>query len=212
MEVYGTKPKRFTKEWWEYFWDYYKLHTIAVIILLVAITSAISECAHRINYDLQVDLISENPISADALNSLPAIIEEHIDDITENEKTEAYVTYLDMRESSDPQYTEAMVTKYSVELGYSEAFVFLVSQKYADNVIDAGAFEEAKSWCSADAYRGFCVSLKDCGYLKDIGIDTDDLYVGIVKMREHYKSSVREKNLPKQENAIKFARFLINEE
>ena len=25
MEVYGTKPKMFTKAWWGYFWDYFGL-------------------------------------------------------------------------------------------------------------------------------------------------------------------------------------------
>ena len=39
-EKYGTIPKRFTPEWWEYFWMYYKVHTIAItlVILAVAIT------------------------------------------------------------------------------------------------------------------------------------------------------------------------------
>ena len=212
MEVYGTKPKRFTKEWWEYFWDYYKLHTIATILVLTAVISTLVECAHRKDYDLQLDFISENPITTDAASKLTSLLENNIADVTENGKTEAFVTYIDMGEHSDPQYTQAMYTKFSVEIGYTESFVFLLSKKYADTVSEAGALEEAKNWCSAESYNGYCVSLSGCEYLEDLGIDTTDLYVGVIKMRERDKEADRIKNLPKQENGIRFARFLINEE
>ncbi|HAL63744.1 MAG TPA: hypothetical protein DCO93_04785, partial [Clostridiales bacterium] len=182
MEVYGTKPKRFTKEWWEYFWDYYKIHTIATAIIIIFIGITISECAHRINYDLQIDYISENQISDEAVNALTSLIEQNIDDITENGKPEAYVTYLDMGEHGDPQYTQAMFTKYSVEMGYTESFVFLVSEKYADQLSEEGIFEEASTWTSIPSYNGYCVSLEDCEILKEIGIDTSDLYVGVLKI------------------------------
>ena len=211
MEVYGTKPKRFTKDWWEYFWDYYKLHTIAAVFVLIALISTISECAHKINYDLQVDLISENPVSSAGLEALTPFIEDNIDDVTANGKTQAYLNYIYMGEENDPQYMQAMYTKFSVEMGYTEAFVFLVSKKYADTLIDAGAFEPATNWCSVQAYRDCCVSLEGCEYLHNIGINTDDLYLGIIKMRERDKESEREKNKPKQENGIKFAKFLISE-
>ena len=32
-EKYGTVPKKFTSAWWEYFWDYYKWHTIATVFV-----------------------------------------------------------------------------------------------------------------------------------------------------------------------------------
>lgn len=212
MEVYGTKPPRFTKEWWEYFWDYYKLHTIAAVIVLIVIISSVVECARKVNYDLQIDYISENPVTSDAISALTPLIEENIDDVTGNGKNEAFVTYLDMGDRSDPQYTEAMYTKFSVEMGYTESFVFLVSKKYADILTEAGAFEEAKNWCNKPSYDGYCVSLADCAVLKELGIDTNDLYIGVIKMRERDRQKEREENIPKQNNGIKFAKFLVNEE
>ena len=175
MEVYGTKPKRFTKEWWEYFWDYYKIHTIATAIIIIFTGITISECAHRINYDLQIDYISENQISDEAVNALTILIEENIDDITENGKPEAYVTYLDMGEHGDPQYAQAMFSKFAVEMGYTESFVFLVSKKYADQLSEEGIFEEASNWTSIPSYNGYCMSLENCEILEEIGIDTSDL-------------------------------------
>ncbi|MCR4720001.1 MAG: hypothetical protein K5768_10270 [Firmicutes bacterium] len=210
MEVYGVKPKRFTKEWWEYFWEYYKWHTIATIVLIILFITSINDCVHRINYDLQVDYISEHQISEEASNALTALIEENIDDVTENGKKEAYVTLLDMKENPDPQYTQAMYTKYSVEMAYIESFVFLMSKKYADELSDMGVFEASENWTSAPSYNGYCISLEDCTALKEIGIDTGDLYLGIIKLKEQEKVSEREKKLLQQENGIKFAKFLIS--
>ncbi len=210
MEVYGTKPKRFTKEWREYFWDYYKWHTVGAIILIILLITSVNDCAHKTHYDLQIDFISEHQISADFADALTALIEENIDDITENEKTEAFVTVLDMAENSDPQYMQAMFTKYSVEMGYTESFVFLVSKKYADELSSIGIFEESENWTTFPSYNGYCISLENCTALKEIGVDTSDLYVGVIKLRERGKESERAKKLPQQENGIKFAKFLIS--
>ena len=211
MEVYGIKPKRFTKEWWEYFWDYYKFHTIAAVFVIIALITTVNECAHRTNYDLQIDYISENQILPESANLLNALIEENIDDVTENGKKEVYVAQFDMGEHNDPQYTQAMFAKYSVEAMYTDSFVFLMSKKYADELSDAGIFEKSEIWTSAPSYNGYCVSLEACTKLEEIGIDTSDLYIGVIKIRERDRESEREKNRPKQENGIKFAKFLINE-
>ncbi|MBR4724106.1 MAG: hypothetical protein IK072_05180 [Clostridia bacterium] len=210
MEVYGTKPKLFTKEWWEYFWDYYKWHTILGVLLMIVLIASITECASRINYDLQIDYISEHKISDSSVAALTGLIEKNIDDINENGKNQAYVTVLDMGENLDPQYTQAMFTKYSVESGYTESFVFLVSKEYADRLSNEDVFEKAENWTSAPSYNGYCISLENCDVLKEIGIDTDDLYVGVIKLREREKKSEREKKLPYQKNGIKFAKFLVS--
>ena len=207
MEVYGTKPKRFTKEWWEYFWDYYKWHTIGTVVVLIMVLSTIHECANRIHYDLQLDYISETPMSMQAQESLVTLMQNNIDDVTQNGKTEAFVTYLDMGKHNDPQYVQAMSTKYAVEMGSSESFVFLVSKDYADQLIEGEILVEASKWCNAPSYRGYCINLSDCKLLKDIGVNTDDLYVCILEMRD----DVSEDKLSEQENGIKFARLLIGE-
>lgn len=209
MEVYGEKPKRFTKEWWEYFWDYYKLHTIAAVIVLIVIISTITECATRKHYDLQVDYISRTALSFEAQNALTELIAKNIDDVTKNGKTEAFLTYLDLGDRNDPQRFQAMSTKYAIEMGNTESYVFLVSKEYADQLIEGEVLLEAEKWCNAPSYKGYCIDLADCSILKDIGVETDDLYLCIIRMREKdLKSQLRHSE---QENGIKFAKFLINE-
>ena len=115
-----------------------------------------------------------------------------------------------MSENNDPQYFEAMSAKMMIEVGYTEAFVFLMSQKFADYMSDAGVFKPTSDWTEAESYNGYCISLKNCEVLETIGIDTSDLYIGIVELRERDGKSALNKNLPKQENGIKFAKFLLD--
>ena len=86
-----------------------------------------------------------------------------------------------------------------------------MTKKYADQLSEEGIFEKSESWTSLPSYNGYCISLETCTKLKEIGVDTSDLYIGVIKLRESDKKSAREKNRPKQENGIKFAKLLINE-
>ena len=212
MEVYGTKPKRFTKEWWQYFWDYYKIHTISSVLAIFVIISTVSECKKQINYDLQIDVITRNSVSQEALDILSNTAREKISDVTGNGENEVYVSYIDMGIEGDPQLMEAMHTKMMIETGYTEAFIFFVSKEYADYMSDTGVFKPASEWTSAKSYNGYCIDLKGCETIENMGFDTSDLYLGIVELRERDKVSEREKNRPKQENGINFAKFLLNEE
>ena len=206
MEVYGEKPKRFTKEWREYFWDYYKWHTIGTIVVLLLIISTITECANKKHYDLQIDYISETGMTMQTQDQLVSLMEKNIDDVTENGKVEAFLNYLDMNKDTDPQYVQAMATKFAVEMGTTEAFVFLVSKDYVEQ-LEAEMFLEAKEWCDAEPYKDYFISLADCSALKDIGVNTDDLYVCVLKLSD----GDSDKKQLEQENGIKFAKFLIGE-
>ena len=212
MEVYGTKPKIFTKDWWPYFWDYYKLHTISIILAIIAIIYSVSECKNQKNYDLQIDIITENQMSQESLDTLLSTLCENIDDVTENGKKEANINYIDMSENNDPQYIQAMHTKMMIELGYTDSFVFLISKKYSDVIRDNEMLIPASDWTKKESYDGYVISLNDCEILQNLGIDTNDLYIGIVSLRESDSKKNTEKNRPKQENGIKFAKFLLNEE
>ena len=154
--------------------------------------------------------------NAQEINDLKPIIKEinirpeDIEDVTENGKTEAYISFLDMRENVDPGVSEVMYSKLVVEVGYSEAFVFIVSQKFADYLSNEGILKPASDWTDMESYNGYCISLENCKVLEDIGIDTSDLYIGITELRERDGKSARDKNIPKQENGIKFAKFLLD--
>ena len=44
-EKYGEVPPKFTKKWWEYFWDYYKWHVIITVVAVLIASVTIVQCA-----------------------------------------------------------------------------------------------------------------------------------------------------------------------
>ena len=53
-EKYGVKPKIFTKEWWPYFWKYYKWHTIAILFVGGLAITWIVQCSRNVEPDLGI--------------------------------------------------------------------------------------------------------------------------------------------------------------
>ena len=53
-EVYGEKPKKFTREWWPYFWMYYRWHTIIVVVAIIGIAIGVYQKATEVKYDLDI--------------------------------------------------------------------------------------------------------------------------------------------------------------
>ena len=50
-EKYGEVPPKFTKKWWEYFWDYYKWHVIITVVAVLIASVTIVQCATRPKYE-----------------------------------------------------------------------------------------------------------------------------------------------------------------
>ena len=57
MEKYGTVPKRFTKAWWEYFWEYYKLHVIVSVVVISMIGISAHQLLTNPKYDVTVTYV-----------------------------------------------------------------------------------------------------------------------------------------------------------
>lgn len=210
MEVYGVKPKKFTKKWWGYFWYYYKWHTAGVLFAAVLMIITFVQCVTQTKYDLQIDFITEYGIIPEQEEMLAALIEENIEDVTGNGEKEAFVLSLNMGEG-DAQMMQAMTTKLFVELGYSESYVFIMSKKYADAILEHDIFENSDVWAGDLANGEPLISLKECLVLPEMWFDMEvqDLYIGVLKVREENKAN--ELELKRYENGKRFAQFLINQ-
>lgn len=207
MEVYGTKPKMFTKDWWEYFWMYYKWHTLAVLFIAIVVTVSVVQCAQTPKYDLQADFISETFFSDEQKTALEQLMSDHISDASGNGKNEAFVLNLNMAASEDVQMNQAMQTKLFLEQGYSESYVFIGSKDYIGWLASAEIFSPASEWASGET--GNYISLAGCSALENIGIDTADLYIAVRSVRE--KDLKNEYQTQQHENGVEFARFLISQ-
>ena len=77
-EKYGEVPPKFTKKWWEYFWDYYKWHVIITVVAVLIASVTIVQCATRQKYDMNVVYAGHMNYSEEEINKLKEIISERI--------------------------------------------------------------------------------------------------------------------------------------
>ncbi len=213
MEVYGVRPKAFTKAWWEnYFWYHYKWHTIGALFVGALITIGIWQVVTAPKYDLQVDYISEYFLTDNETQMFSDLITSAIDDVTENGKTELCFLALPMDSGSDVQQTQAIQIKYTTEMSYSEGYVFLMSKTYAEHSKEYGIFEPTSAWAGEYANDGYVLSLENSKALIEAGINPaeKELYIGVLKMRDKEKNDELEQK--RYQNGVKLAKFLIGEE
>ncbi|MBQ7986474.1 MAG: hypothetical protein IJ304_04320 [Clostridia bacterium] len=206
MEVYGEKPKKFTAKWWGYVWEYYKWHIVCVLFIIFTVVTTFQQCANRPSYDLQITAVTENALALSQTDAITALAEEVISDATGNGVNEAFILPISMNEQSDAQTIQAGYARFTVEITMPEAYVFIVSDAYADTLIESEILESTDVWAGGNADE-YLVSLKDNEKLTALGIDTDGLYLGVVKLFEGHQEDEVEKT--RQENGVRFGRYLL---
>lgn len=211
MEVYGTKPKRFTKAWWEYFWDYYKMYVFGGIFVAILIAVTAVQCATHPSYDLQIDFASQFGVLPEYEQNIADLASQVILDADGDGKIEPYVLTFDLRDGGVvvAENSMAVNTKFAIEQAYPTAYVFIVSEKYADLSEQNGIMESSSVWASELGEGMDVVSLAGSEALSSIGIDAvaGELYVGVVELSEENKDDETERR--RYENGVRFARYLL---
>lgn len=211
MEVYGTKPKRFTKAWWEYFWDYYKLHVFGGIFAAILIGVTAVQCATQPSYDLQIDFASQFGVLPEYEQNIADLASGVILDADGDDKIEPSVLTFDLRDGGVvvSEHSMAINTKFAIEQAYPTAYVFIVSEKYAKLSEENGIMESSAVWASELGEGKDVVSLAGSQALSKIGIDAEaaELFVGVVALSEENKDDETERR--RYENGVRFARYLL---
>lgn len=216
-EKYGEVPPKFTKKWWEYFWDYYKWHVIITVVAVLIASVTIVQCATRPKYDMNVVYAGHMNYSEEEINKLKEIISERISDIDGNGESSVLLSTLVFADNAgSEEYDYAIQTKLDLTFTDDCSFIYLmdkanvdaqlqkevVDQIYdcTDTFIDSSSDKVVKA---ADG-KGYAVNLKDSKLLKDNGIYCDDLYILI---RRNYKDD--EKNTQAHDDSIAVAEALV---
>ena len=87
MERYGTVPKKFTKDWWPYFWDYYKWRVIGIALAIVIIVVTCVQCATREKYDFHILYTGRMTFSDNHVETIQNALNERIEDVDGDGKT-----------------------------------------------------------------------------------------------------------------------------
>ena len=217
MEYYGEKPKRFTKEWWPYFFDYYKWHTLAAIFIIIVAVTSIMQAINAPKYDLSI-LFAAEEFAPDNLqsaleDSLPTVISDC--DQNDDKKIGFMAINLGGAET-DMQYAGAMKTKLELELAAGDSFIYIFKRPVAEFYSTSYYFLPVPDWCDISGKVGtsadgtmYGVSLANSKVLKDSGVNSDDLYILIRQIRADELKD--EKKVIQFENAKLAAQYLIAE-
>jgi len=221
MEKYGTIPPKFTKAWWEHYWEYYKWHTIGTVFILTLSIITIVQLATKINYDLIVTYIGEvEHCSETAQQDVEMKMEETVEDVNGNGNTDVLFQILQTLNPAgnfeNPQYESAVEAKKLLEIQAGEGFLFIMDKPQINTLYLNGVlefeFDKADNWLAdkeaeraADAASDYFVKVKSTEFFDEAVFDPVEVYVGIRTLRENESSA---ENVEKRNAAIEFANRL----
>lgn len=192
-EKYGEIPKRFTKKWWEYFWDYYKVHTIASVVIIIAVVVTIYQVLTAPQYEFNVSYAGEYDIPYENAEVLRLKMSEFVTDSNNDGKDGIKLNQISFVEGrEDPQIESAKATRMYLEITDENSILFLVDESKAKYFFGDGeledAFLEVYQWLLEDIGddklyikddKAYAVCLKGSKLLEECGIDSENLYIAI---------------------------------
>lgn len=212
-EKYGVIPKRFTREWWDYFWTYYKWHTIAILAIIIAVSGTVYQKVTAPKYDLVLTYAGEKYIQDDTKAEIEKKLEPLCDDVNGNGERLLDFLTMDFTQQSlkDPQYAYAMEMKLQLSLAEDDAYIYIFDKSIIDRFAGENekyeTFAQLDEWLDAPAdeasiYKNVAVSLENNKLFSELGMDMTDSWLLIrYKPREDQK---------KQESGYKAAINLAN--
>ena len=226
MEKYGEIPKRFTKAWWEYFWDYYKWHTIGTLFALAVITIGCVQCATRPEYDVTMTYAGEMVFMPETVDKINAELTPHIEDTDGNGEVMAYFQTFNIAKNGTSQaateYNSAMMTKLTMEFQAGDTYAFLFNRQELDKLLNRSSQEEIfvplSDWVSSDISGLKTAKQNGVDYAVDItgnkffaeklGLNMgDSLYIAVRHMRT--RDTEDEKQQKMYEQSVKLANYIL---
>ena len=218
-EVYGVKPKKFTKEWWPYYWMYYKWHTIIIGFIVICTISFVVECARKEHYDLNVVYAGSGYYASGITDALADKLNEAAVDADGNGEVKVCVEQINFTKNgtkSEVDYN--MQVKHDLEMSldtyklylYDKAEAELMLSRESTGFMYTAVEDWAKTMPGDDMLLygsdgvAYMVNLKDSGVLGDIDMDASDLYVAVC-----YTESDKELAQNAHKGAISCANMLV---
>ena len=206
-EKYGEIPKLFTKKWWEYFWDYYKVHTIVVLFVLMMAGVTIYQAATAPDYDFNVAYAGAYNLVDENAELLRQKMSEYVTDSDGDGKDGVAFNRISFVEGmEDPQVEYASITRMQLEVTDENTVLYIFDDTKASYYIGIpemdGVFLETGEWLDSEISedrlymsdgKAYAVSLKGSKLLEECGINSDNLYVAVRNYVEEPDGQLKEK-------------------
>ena len=191
-EVYGVKPKRFTREWWPYFWMYYKWHTIGIVAGAACIISFVVQCATKPKYDLALLFAGGKSWKTGAADTLKGALSDGIEDADGNGQKNLLIETVVMdRSGTDLQLNYDLQVKVDIMTGEDIYNLYMFDADEAELMLGRGEdapliFMPVSEWAEKEysedrlLMRGgvaYGVSVEDNELLESCGVPTKGLYL-----------------------------------
>ena len=223
-ERYGEVPKKFSKAWWEYFWEYYKWYVIAPLVIAIAIGSTIYTKLTEPKYDITLTYAANNFISDESDEVLSAELSKLCEDVDGNGESALFLSQLWIRSNpsqEDMEYARASATKLQLSFAGDEKYVYILDKEVADLFVgeseDICPYAPLEAWFKdipegANVYsahgKNYGISLEGNKILEGHGIDLENHFVF---MRYYPRQDQLKKQLVGYEAAANFAKALISQ-
>lgn len=216
-EKYGTIPPKFTAAWFDYVWTYYRWHIIIPIVAIAFAALTLYQCTHKIPYDAEVLYAGHAVFSDKQEEEIQEGLAKYCSDVNGDGETLVFFQQINF---SDKPGTEEMdynmQTKLDLQLHADEIYLFLFDKYEADIMIDRDSTElvyvPVSDWADKMPEEdmlytkdgvAYAVSLAGNQKIKDIGINTDDIYITVrINNKEDDKSAAVFENSIRMANAL----------
>ena len=206
-----TKLKKFTKEWYQYIWDYYKAHILVSIAVVLLAAFLIADMADNIKYDMNVNYIATDVIPQETSEKLSLMCAENSEDLNKNGKVDIAINQLNFTEDNmaSGEMYKGMLDKLMILFNSTDELVFVVDKEMLPRFVEIkytqDIFYKASEWFGETELSedGYSVSLKESTALNELGLNTENLYVLVAKTDDEDGFK------PEEENAISIAKFLL---
>ena len=218
-EKYGTIPKKFTKEWFEYVWMYYKYHILGAGFVIMCIVVTAYQVSTRVEYDTEVIYGGYTYIPDEKSELINEELTKLAEDLNGDGQSIANMQKMILSgEPGQEQMDYAIQTKLDLQFQVGESFLMIYDGRERDFMFKRGdedyIYLPVSEWAPdvpADklfSYNGvaYGVSLKDSTVFKNAGLESDDFY--LFMRLNNAKDSEENKKI--YESTKEFARKMIN--
>ncbi len=206
-EKYGEVPKRFTREWWEYFWDYYRIHTIVTLVILVAVIYTVNHYVTAPEYEFNIAYFAESNIPQGEEELFRQKLSQFVTDSDGDGKDGvAIIQNSFVSGVLDIQMEQTMITRMQLEMTDEDTIVYILSEDKLKYMMDApemeGAFLPVSQWLDTEVDddklymsngNACAIRINGSKMLDNYRINSDNLYIGVRSYNKELSDKMKEK-------------------
>jgi len=200
MEKFKFNSKM-DKKWFENYWYYYRIHTIAGIFVAIILVVSLVECANKVYPDLSVSYIGEKAFNEEISANIKQTFVEYIDDATKNGKLDVEFMPITISKEVKSEQDMAMMQKAQLEIAAGESYLYIMDRAYFEQYAKEGLFLNIADKLGKSG-EVFGVPLNNSSVFSSLGIKSNmDLYacVRVITLGNQKKAG----EIARQNNAIK---------